>query len=718
MIVGGTNSTLLAGQVQIHLPEALCVGSLIDTNWVLTAKHCFDETPNNADISIRAGSRKLYEGQEFGVSRIMKHDSADIALVQLTGHVRDPKWVIGYDDSGRPSNDQNVSIHGWGETADGNPADNLQVCTMRLADNRFEDPTTAPGDGTLLLEDIGVGHPAWGDSGAGVIMGHPRKVFGVVAAGIGDGDELAVSLNFEPGWIARVSGVAPHSSSDGDEDPPDGGPGTVSRLRVMPLGDSITDGFGSSAGNGYRAKLTRQLQDHGYQTDFVGSVRSGNLPDPEHEGHNGWEISQIADAARTYVPALRPSVVLIHAGTNDMNRNVDPTGAPGRLAQLVDQTLSDAPEATVLVATLVPASNGTVQNRIDEYNRQVRALVRARQETGRHVGLVDLAPITTSDLVDGLHPNDGGYDKMAEAFYTGIQLAALDGWLKEPGTTAPAGCPVRGGQWLPRGRIASGTGLDGRIHFADMDGDNRDDYLVLNADGAVDAWRNVGGDQNGSPGWISMGRIASGVGAAPSAVVHFADINGDRRDDYLVVGSQGEVDAWLNVGGDSPGRPGWVSQGRIASGVGDAAVGPVMFADINGDDRDDYLVVARNTAVTAWENVGGDREGAPGWIARGEIASGVGTAQDQVVFADVTCDRLDDYLILDTGGALDAWQNTGGDQPGRPGWVPMGQIASGGVGVTGATQLADINGDGLDDYLVVGGNGSVDAWINNGGDRP
>ncbi|MGP4092421.1 hypothetical protein [Streptomyces sp. KR55] len=45
----------------------------------------------------------------------------------------------------------------------------------------------------------------------------------------------------------------------------------------------------------------------------------------------------------------------------------------------------------------------------------------------------------------------------------------------------------------------------------------------------------------------------------------------------------------------------------------------------------------------------------------------------------------------------------------------MGQIAAG-TGANGEVHLADINGDRLDDYLVVDQNGAVQAWINNGGD--
>ncbi|WP_199537469.1 hypothetical protein [Spongiactinospora gelatinilytica] len=86
-------------------------------------------------------------------------------------------------------------------------------------------------------------------------------------------------------------------------------------LRVMPLGDSITYGIGSSTESSYRADLWNKLDGKTKSIDFVGSMRSGRLPDPDNEGHSGAMISQIAHAADTAVPLWRPNVVLVHAGT-------------------------------------------------------------------------------------------------------------------------------------------------------------------------------------------------------------------------------------------------------------------------------------------------------------------------------------------------------------------------------------------------------------------
>ncbi|WP_158558317.1 FG-GAP-like repeat-containing protein [Spongiactinospora gelatinilytica] len=123
--------------------------------------------------------------------------------------------------------------------------------------------------------------------------------------------------------------------------------------------------------------------------------------------------------------------------------------------------------------------------------------------------------------------------------------------------------------------------------------------------------------------------------------------------------------------------------------------------------------------MRAWMNAGGDRDGRPGWVARGQIASGVLKPGDGLRFANVDCDTRDDYVVTKyPSGAATAWLNRGGDQDGRPGWVARGQIASG-VGIAQGQGLAfaDIDGDQRDDYLIWDlRTGSVQAWINNGGD--
>jgi lysophospholipase L1-like esterase len=196
-------------------------------------------------------------------------------------------------------------------------------------------------------------------------------------------------------------------------------------VRIMPLGDSITYGVGSSTGSSYRAALwDRLVGQAGFAVDFVGSQRSGILPDTDNEGHSGWRIDQIAASVDGWLAAAQPDVVLLHIGTNDMNQNYQVSTAPQRLGALLDQILADRPAATVLVAKIVPALDPAVQSRIDAFNAAVPAVVAAR---GSRARLVDLSVLSPADLADTLHPNDNGYARMAVRWYSALEGVLGDG---------------------------------------------------------------------------------------------------------------------------------------------------------------------------------------------------------------------------------------------------------------------------------------------------
>ncbi|MFJ8696062.1 GDSL-type esterase/lipase family protein, partial [Streptomyces roseolilacinus] len=266
-------------------------------------------------------------------------------------------------------------------------------------------------------------------------------------------------------------------------------------LRIMPLGDSITYGTGSSNGAGYRAPLYVHLNRQDVSVQYVGSQRSGPALSPiAHEGHPGWLINDIAGIADSALTTYRPNVVLLHIGTNDMSNNVDPGGAPARLGSLIDRILRAAPGVTLLVSTIVPASFPGTAERIAAYNAAIPGVVESRRAAGKRVRLVDMDAVTTADLADGLHPDDRGYQKMAGAFYDALVGAAQAGWISEgPGSGGgPGGGPVKG--WFPEGTIASGTfsGGGSTVVYADLNGDGRADHLKVNGDSSVQAWLNGG----------------------------------------------------------------------------------------------------------------------------------------------------------------------------------------------------------------------------------
>ncbi|MER5647683.1 FG-GAP-like repeat-containing protein [Streptosporangium sp. NPDC002524] len=496
-------------------------------------------------------------------------------------------------------------------------------------------------------------------------------------------------------------------------------------LRVLPLGDSITHGVGGSPGGiGYRARLWDLLQDDTRSLDFVGSVDSGegNIPDTDHEGHPGWRIGQIdSRVANCAMRRYQPNVVILHIGTNDLANNEDVDGAPSRLVYLIRKITDTSPLATVLVSSLVPSTNATTNSRIAMYNSRLPTIVGNFRGEGKRVRLIGNGALglTAADMTDSLHPNNNGYRKMAGAYHNAIRSALDERLVAPPIAADPAPCggtppqvtnptpPATQPGWNYVGKVASASGASReQVRFADLNGDGRDDYLLVSPQGQVKAWFNNGAGEGG--GWDYMGEVASGSG--PRDRIRFADFNGDGRDDYVVVGDQGQATVWFNAG--SGDRMSWAAQGVLATGVG-ATRDQVRFADVDLDGRDDYLVVDGQGRVRAWLN--GYTSGGGAWTGRGEIASGVGANGDQVRFHDVDGDGDDDYLVFDFQGPIRGWlNNTGGNRP----WGYQGMIASGGGATSDAVTMADINGDGRDDYLTVNSAGEVNAWLNDRFGRP
>ncbi|WP_406320024.1 ricin-type beta-trefoil lectin domain protein [Streptomyces sp. NBC_00519] len=241
-----------------------------------------------------------------------------------------------------------------------------------------------------------------------------------------------------------VGAASPATAAAGSGSPPSGArlaaaPATV---RLMPLGDSITWGVGSPSGNSYRSYLWNQLSAEGHAPDFVGSGRNGTLSDPDNEGHSGWRIDQIAGIADSVLARYRPNVIILEIGTNDLNGNYQIPTAPDRLRALIDQITRAAPDATVLLGTVIVSTSGTEEANRPAFNARLPGIVQDAQAAGKHVRLVDMSALTSADLSDALHPNDNGFRKMADAFNAGVQAADADGWIKPP---VSAGGQVRSG---------------------------------------------------------------------------------------------------------------------------------------------------------------------------------------------------------------------------------------------------------------------------------
>jgi len=195
----------------------------------------------------------------------------------------------------------------------------------------------------------------------------------------------------------------------------------------------------SGANGGYRVEIFRRAVQDAKNVTFVGSLKNGpamvsnkNFPQ-QHEGHGGFTIDsgtghsgisgQITDQA---ISNNKPHIVLLKIGTNDINGNIDVANAPTRLGAIIDEIITDAPKALVVVSTIIPMNNGNNSKGVT-YNGAIGNLISTRAQAGKHVVMVDSyaafakdANYKTSLMSDTLHPNETGYALIGTTFYAAI----------------------------------------------------------------------------------------------------------------------------------------------------------------------------------------------------------------------------------------------------------------------------------------------------------
>jgi lysophospholipase L1-like esterase len=198
-------------------------------------------------------------------------------------------------------------------------------------------------------------------------------------------------------------------------------------VRIMPLGDSITQA--NRDRNSYRRPLWQGLVAEGFAVDFVGSLRDNHLgppPNPDfdldHEGHWGWTADEVLAEIPGWAAAHRPDVVLLQLGTNDVLRGQSLPETLDELAGIVDALRVANPAVSVLLARLTPF-DGPENDRIARFNDLVPGLVARLDAPASRVLEVDqfTAIDPVADTVDGLHPNTAGEARIAERWLQALR---------------------------------------------------------------------------------------------------------------------------------------------------------------------------------------------------------------------------------------------------------------------------------------------------------
>jgi hypothetical protein len=209
-------------------------------------------------------------------------------------------------------------------------------------------------------------------------------------------------------------------------------------IRIMPLGDSITYDWVFAditnprpigARKAYRSYLSYALTNAGYSFDFVGSMKSGQDVQPpfdsDNEGHTGWTSYEVALDVYSFLVANPADILLVYLGANDLNDNVN------GMASLLDQI--DAFERDhnmpVRVVLALIADFRDHFPTLEAFNANLNLLALDRIKKGDNIIIADMytdAGLTQADYFDKVHPNEIGYQKIANMWVNPIMSIRND----------------------------------------------------------------------------------------------------------------------------------------------------------------------------------------------------------------------------------------------------------------------------------------------------
>jgi len=241
---------------------------------------------------------------------------------------------------------------------------------------------------------------------------------------------------------------------------------TFAQVKIMPLGDSITEG--NPGDIGYRDALYQHLSNAEYYFDFVGSYTPKFGIDPDHEGHPGWMAGPPANDLPNdpYIPPgnirdnltsglqflnANPDIILLHIGTNDIGQSCctfeeTATEVAADINSILDNiyNFTSDPNHNIVIflaqvidniddrgVTPPPDWSAIIHSRTVEFNNLLVNNIVPNQPIDQKIVLVNMYTALGENYnetehddnfeEDGVHPSPQGYGLMADEWFAKIQ---------------------------------------------------------------------------------------------------------------------------------------------------------------------------------------------------------------------------------------------------------------------------------------------------------
>lgn len=215
--------------------------------------------------------------------------------------------------------------------------------------------------------------------------------------------------------------------------PPPPPPPIATYTRYMAFGDSMTDGSSADIVSLYDPGITT-----GYPFTLQALLAeryTSQTMQVQNDGCGGRAAGASLDDLVTNLARNHPEVTILLDGVNDLNGGATPSDTVDEMGALSNTILQSGSQ--LMLVTLPPQRVGgqraLAPQKVVPYNQLLTQLAQRL-----HVPIVDIYPLITTPLADGLlsadglHPTDRGNQRIAQAISEEITLL----W-ERPGVSAP-----------------------------------------------------------------------------------------------------------------------------------------------------------------------------------------------------------------------------------------------------------------------------------------
>lgn len=196
-------------------------------------------------------------------------------------------------------------------------------------------------------------------------------------------------------------------------------------VRIMPVGDSITEG-GASFSN-WRESLLERLYTAGYWIEYTGSRKSSSRWGPlAHEGYGGKNSAFLRRTVPMNFSKQPADIVLLHAGHNHFADQHPVPGIVRDTEAMIAEFRATNPRVIVLLAQPIPSAKLPKYSYLPELHGALAELATRLDSPVSPVKIVPMArgfDPKNDTVADQVHPNASGAAKMTDSWFDAITAA-------------------------------------------------------------------------------------------------------------------------------------------------------------------------------------------------------------------------------------------------------------------------------------------------------